>query len=96
MVKSNQVQLLRESHTRALVVPHKLSYRAKMSSNQGQTKVFHGSKRHTWVGKINQKSSGLVIRRLYFFQQKKRTKILVLGNLTHILRCSALVQRHIR
>ena len=59
MVKSNPVQLLRESHTRALFVPEKSPFEAKkrfckvlLNVFQGQTKVFLGSKGHTWTETI--------------------------------------------
>ena len=79
MVKSNQVQLLRESHTRALYIPQKSPNRAKIRVFHGTPKKFPRSHKRvfrvqwTHLGsdnwKIKQNLSGLVTRRLHFFQK---------------------------
>ena len=79
MVKSNQVQLLSESHTRALVLPQKWPFRAKIKVSQDTPKKLQRSDKRvfrvqgTHLGKNNwkrKKITGFVTRRLYFFQKR--------------------------
>ena len=84
MVKSNQVQLLIESHTRALFLPHKLPFRAKIKVSHDTHKKFQRSDKRvfrvqgTHLGRNNWKIKKKIIRfchtkALLFFFSKKRT-----------------------
>ena len=96
MSKSNQVHLWRFGRTGALIFTQKWLIRAKRGVLRRTLKFFprpcqgvsrvQGTQLSRINWKINDISSGLVTRRLYFFKKKEHiwAEIPVLGNLTHM------------